>query len=137
MTTNGATAPARPSAAGPSPRPPPANGWGYTLEELADILRMSPDAAGKAVARGDLPGRKLSRRWYVPIEGLARWMLGGLDTPQISATGSDPSGVLTEAAAHIQGTKATKPGELEAISLALGGIAAAQKVLASRGRHRP
>ena len=50
-----------------------------TVDEAAELLRISRHSAYAAVARGDIPSLKIGRRLLVPREGLRRLLAGDDD----------------------------------------------------------
>lgn len=53
-----------PLAAGPSPRPL------LTVDDLASLLGLSPRGARQVLERGELPGFRVGRRWFVRPQDL-------------------------------------------------------------------
>jgi len=47
-----------------------------TLEEAAELLHISPRALREAASRGEVPARKIARRWRFSRFALHQW-LGG------------------------------------------------------------
>ncbi len=49
----------------------------YTVEEVAEILRVHPRTIYRALVAGTLPGFKIGDSWRVTEEQLASYMRGG------------------------------------------------------------
>lgn len=70
------------ACAGDAPAPVPGGEWfaGYgdvlTVEDLAQILRLSVKTVQRQCKRGDLPAVSIGRRWYVPKARLVAFLLG-------------------------------------------------------------
>jgi excisionase family DNA binding protein len=45
-----------------------------TLEEAADVLGIGRSTVYEAAKTGQIPVRRINRRWLVPTEALLRWM---------------------------------------------------------------
>jgi excisionase family DNA binding protein len=66
-------------------KPMAANGCGHatpfvlTVQEAADLLRISKDLAYELVARGELPSLRLGRRIVVPLKPLLDIIEGPID----------------------------------------------------------
>ena len=58
-----------------------------TVDEAAQILGIGRSAAYEAVARGQLPTRRIGRRIFVPVPALMAW-LGTADSQTGSPAGS-------------------------------------------------
>ncbi len=58
-----------------------------TVEEAAQILGIGRSAAYEAVARGQLPIRRIGRRIFVPVPALMAW-LGSTEAEAGSPAGS-------------------------------------------------
>lgn len=48
--------------------------------EVAEILRMTPDAVRKRLTDGTLPGVKIGGAWRVPLVRLEAFLAGDSDT---------------------------------------------------------
>jgi excisionase family DNA binding protein len=46
----------------------------YTVEDVAEMLHMGPDAVRRKAAEGSLPARKAGRRWLFHPELLDKYM---------------------------------------------------------------
>lgn len=46
----------------------------YTVEEVAEILAVSPQLVYKMLREGEMPGKKLGRVWRVPICDFREWL---------------------------------------------------------------
>lgn len=55
---------------------------GYTLEEIAEALRIHPETAAKLLRTGELPGRKIGREWRISPKAVEEWLASGHDTEQ-------------------------------------------------------
>jgi len=49
------------------------------VEEVAALLRMSPDSVRKRLKAGDLPGVKVGGEWRIPKARLDAWLDGTED----------------------------------------------------------
>jgi excisionase family DNA binding protein len=49
-----------------------------TPDEVASLLRVSPDAVRRLLRRGDLPAIRVGRAWRVDETELARWVRRGM-----------------------------------------------------------
>lgn len=45
-----------------------------TLDEVAQLLRLSPPTVYRLAARGDIPGRKVGRHWRFIKDDLVRYL---------------------------------------------------------------
>ena len=45
-----------------------------TVEEVADLLGLGRTAAYEAARRGEIPSRRLGRRFFVPVPALLDWL---------------------------------------------------------------
>lgn len=45
-----------------------------TLDEAAALLRLDRRTVADAIRRGDLPGRKIGRRWRLSRRAVLRWI---------------------------------------------------------------
>jgi excisionase family DNA binding protein len=52
---------------------------GYTLEEIAEALRIHPETAAKLLRTGELPGRKIGREWRISPKAVEEWLASGHD----------------------------------------------------------
>ena len=50
---------------------------GYTLEEIAEALRIHPETARKLLNSGELPGRKIGREWRISPQAVEAWLASG------------------------------------------------------------
>ena len=48
-----------------------------TVNDVCEITGMSAQTARRCIERGDLPGRKIGRRWFVPKSRFIEFMEGG------------------------------------------------------------
>jgi excisionase family DNA binding protein len=49
-----------------------------TPEEVAALLRVSPEAVRRLLRRGEIPAVRVGRAWRVDEEGFQRWLRRGL-----------------------------------------------------------
>jgi excisionase family DNA binding protein len=49
------------------------------IEEAAALLGIAVSSAYRAARRGELPARRIGRRWVVPGTALARWLAATAD----------------------------------------------------------
>lgn len=46
----------------------------YTVEEVAQLLGLSRNNAYRAVRDGEIPAKKVGRRWVVPVKAFDAWL---------------------------------------------------------------
>lgn len=46
----------------------------YTVEEVAQLLGLSRNNAYRAVRDGEIPAKKVGRRWVVPCKAFDAWL---------------------------------------------------------------
>ena len=47
-----------------------------TLDEVATLLKVSPDAVRRLAVKGEIPGRKVGNRWRFSPVAVQRWLAG-------------------------------------------------------------
>lgn len=47
-----------------------------TVAEAADLLRLGRNSTYAAIQRGELPARRVGRRWLIPKDALERFLAG-------------------------------------------------------------
>lgn len=72
------------------PRPTPSQAV-ITIPEAARRLGLSAQSAYAAAACGEIPARKIGRRWIVPVAEFDRW-LGGSATERNAPAGWPQAG---------------------------------------------
>ena len=45
----------------------------WTVEDLAELLDIQKDTVRKMLGSGELPAKKIARRWYVSNQALINW----------------------------------------------------------------
>lgn len=45
----------------------------YTIEEFAKLMDIQPTTVRKMCAEGELPAKKLARRWFISNQGLLNY----------------------------------------------------------------
>lgn len=58
-----------------------------TPEQVAEILTCSASGVRKMCQNGEIPGRKVGRRWYIPRPAFMRMM--GLEEPSVDESGEE------------------------------------------------
>ena len=52
----------------------------FTLNEVAQFLKISPRAVRRLATKGEIPGRKIGNQWRFSLKAVQSW-LGGEDIP--------------------------------------------------------
>jgi len=47
---------------------------GYTLEEIAEALRVHPETVRKMLNSGEMPAKKIGREWRIEPEAIRQWL---------------------------------------------------------------
>jgi excisionase family DNA binding protein len=55
-----------------------------TLEEAAELLRLTPDELEEAIARGEVPGRRIGGEWRLARAALLDWLAGAEPPPPLT-----------------------------------------------------
>jgi len=50
---------------------------GFTLEEMAEALRIHPATLAKMLREGVIPGRKIGREWRISPRAVEDWLASG------------------------------------------------------------
>ncbi len=46
-----------------------------TVADFARAVRLSPSRVRQLLRSGEIAGRKVGRKWFVPISGYGRWFI--------------------------------------------------------------